>query len=55
MTNLDKVATNQNCKFEGVGVFVSLRKKLAENANKNCHVYKVIDVLHIYNKSFGIQ
>ena len=55
MTKLDKVATNQTANLKGVGVFVTLRKKLAENANKSCHVYKVIVVLHIYNRSLGIQ
>ena len=57
MTKLDKVATNQNCKFEGgvVVFFVTLRKQLAENANKCCHVFKVIVVLHIYGKSLSIR
>ena len=35
--------------------FVTLRKQLAESANKSYHVYKVIFVLHIYNKSLGIN
>ena len=58
MTKLDKVETNQNCKFEGRWCFfVTLRKQLAENANKSYHVYKVTVVLHIYmyNKSLVIR
>ena len=57
MTKLDKVATNQNCKIEGVCVFVILQKQLVENANKLYHIYKVVVVLHtcIYNKSLGIR
>ena len=56
MTKFDKVPTNKNFKFEGVLVFfVTLRIQLAENANKRYHDYKVIVVLHIYNKSFGIR
>ena len=56
MKNLDKVATNHNCKFYGVLVFfVTLRKQLAENTNKSYHVYKVIVVLPIYTKSLGIR
>ena len=39
----------------GFGVFVTLRKQLAENAYKIYHVYKVIAMLHIYNKKFGYQ
>ena len=52
MTKLDNVATNPNCNF---GVFVTLRKQFAENDNKSYHVYKVIVVLHIYNKSLVIR
>ena len=56
MTKLDKVPTNENFKFEGVLVFfVTLRIQLADNANKHYHDYKVIVVLHIYNKSLGIR
>ena len=36
-------------------LFVTLRIQLAENANKSYHDYKVILVLHIYNKSLGIR
>ena len=35
--------------------FVTLQKQLAENANKSFHVYTVIVVLHIYNKTLGIR
>ena len=31
--------------------FETLRIQLAENANKNNHVYKLIVLLHFYNKS----
>ena len=56
MTKLDKVPTNKKFKFEWVLVFfVILRIQLAENANKRYHDYKVIVVLHIYNKSLGIR
>ena len=41
--------------LRGFGVFVTLRKQFAENANKSYHVYKVIVVLHIYNKIHGIR
>ena len=33
--------------------FVTLLKQLAENATKSYRVYKVIVVLHIYNKKLG--
>ena len=36
-------------------VFFLLRKQLAENTTKSYHVYKVIGVPHIYNKSLGIR
>ena len=55
MTESDNVATNPNCNFQGVGVFVFLRKQFAEKDNKSYHVYKVIVVLHIYNKSLVIR
>ena len=32
----------------------TLQKEFAENANKSYHAYKVIVVLHIYNKILGI-
>ena len=35
--------------------FVTVRKQFAENANKTYHVYKMIVVLHIYNKSLGTR
>ena len=35
--------------------FVTVRKQFAENANKMYHVYKVIVVLHIHNKTLGIR
>ena len=36
MINLDKVATSHNCNFRGV-FFITLRKQVAENANKSYH------------------
>ena len=39
----------------GVGFFAPLQEQFAENANKRYHVCKVIVVLHIYHKSFGIR
>ena len=55
MIKLDRAATNQNCKFEGGGggVFVSLRKYLAEYAYKS--IYKGTLVLPIYDKNVGIR
>ena len=38
----------------GGGGVVPLREHIAENANKSYHVYKMIVVLHIYNKIVGI-
>ena len=39
-----------------MGVFVTLRKQLAENAIKSqYHVYKVIVVSHIYNNILSIR
>ena len=55
----DKIRQGSNQKTANlrvVGVFfVTLRKELAENANKSCHVCRVIVVLHIYNKSLLIR
>ena len=53
MTKLDNVATSHNYNFMGGGVF--WKKQFAENANKSYHVCKVIVVLHIYHKMFGIR
>ena len=56
MTKLEKVATSRNCNFMGVWcIFVPLQGQFAENANKSYHVCKVIVVLHIYHKIFGIR
>ena len=35
--------------------FLPLQKQFAENANKKYHIYKVIAVLHVYNKILGIR
>ena len=41
--------------FRGSVFFAAtLQKDFAENANKSYHTYKVIVVLHIYNKILGI-
>ena len=58
MTKLEKVATRHNCNFMrggGVGVFCTSARTICRNANKSCHVCKVIVVLHIYHKIFGIK
>ena len=39
----------------GLVVFVTLQKQLAENANRFFHVYIMIVVIHIYNKSVAIR
>ena len=51
MTKLENVATRHNCNFMGGWCFLFL----SENANKSLHVCKVIVVLHIYHKIFGIR
>ena len=38
-----------------VCVFVTLRKQLAEKANKSYHVFKLIVVQHIYDKSSVVR
>ena len=54
MIKLDKVATDQNFKFEGVGVFCNSAKATSRTL-KSYHVYKMIVVLHIYHKILGIR
>ena len=55
----DKIGESSNqsqLQFNGVLVFfVPLHAEFAENANKSYHVCKVIVVLHIYHKNFGIR
>ena len=41
--------------YRGLVLFVPLQEQFAENANKSLHVCKVIVVLHIYHKIFGIR
>ena len=53
--NETAVANQSPLQILGLFLFVNLRKHLAENANKNYHVYKVIFVRHIYNLMFGIR
>ena len=36
-------------------VFVPVQEQFAENTNKSYHVCRVIVVLHIYHKMFGIR
>ena len=36
-------------------VFVPLQEEFAENTNKSYHACRVIVVLHIYHKMFGIR
>ena len=59
MKKFEKVATSHNCSFMGGGgglvLFVPLQEQFAENANKSYHVCKVIVVLHIYHKIFGVR
>ena len=39
----------------GGGGFVHVQEQFAENTNKSYHVCRVIIVLHIYHKMFGIR
>ena len=57
MTKLENVATSHKCNFMGwwCVFFLPLQEQFAENANKSYHVCKLIDVLHIYHKIFGIR
>ena len=55
----DKIREGSNqsqLKFEGVVVcFVPVLEQFAENTNKSYHVCRVIVVLHIHHKIFGIR
>ena len=56
MTKLEKAATSHHCNFMGgLVLFVPLQEQFAENAYKSFHVCKVLVVLHIYHKFFGIR
>ena len=55
MTKLEKVAISQNFNFRERWCFVPVQEQFAENTNKSYHVCKVIVVLHIYLKMFGIR
>ena len=56
MTKLDNVAISHNFNFRGGDVFLYLCKNnFAENTNKSYHVCRVIVVLHVYHKMFGIR
>ena len=51
-----KVAISHNCNFMGgLVLFVPLQEQFAENANKSYQVCKMIVVLHIYHKIFGVR
>ena len=55
----DKIREGNNqsqLQFLGmVVVFVPVQEQFAENTNKIYHVCRVIVVLHIYHKMFGIR
>ena len=55
----DKIRKGNNqshLQFKGVVVvFVPVQEQFAENTNKSYHVCRVIVVLHIYHKMFGIR
>ena len=62
MRKLEKVIISHNFNFrlhlpilDCGGVFLSLQEQFAENTNKSYHVCKVIIVLLIYHKMFGIK
>ena len=55
MTKLEKVAISHNFNFRGWYFFVPVQEKFGENTNKSYHVCRVIVVLHIYHKMFGIR
>ena len=53
----DKIREGNNqsqLQLYGVVGFVPVQEQFAENTNKSYHVCRVIDVLHIYHKIFGI-
>ena len=56
---IDKFREGSNqlqLQFYGVVVFfVPAQEQFAENTNKSYHVCRVIVVLHIYHKMFGIR
>ena len=55
----DKIREGSNqsqLQFKGVVVFfVPAQEQFDENTNKSYHVCRVIVVLHIYHKMFGIR
>ena len=56
MTKLEKVTISHNFNFRGwLCFFVPVQEQFAENTNKSYHVCRVIVVLHIYHKMFGIR
>ena len=56
MTKLEKIAISQNFNFSGWWCFfVPVQELFAEHTYKSYHVCKVIVVLHIYHKMFGIR
>ena len=55
MTKLEKVTISQTSILGGGGGFWTCAKQFAENTNMSYHVCRVIVVLHIYHKMFGIR
>ena len=57
MRKSEKVAISHNFNFRGYVVvfFVPQQEQFAETTNKSYHVCKVIVVLLIYHKMFGIK
>ena len=56
MTKLEKVAISHNFNFRGLWCFfVPVQEQFAENTNKIYRVCRVIVVLHIYHKMYGIR
>ena len=56
MTKLETVAISYNFNFRGWWCFfVHVQELFAENTKKSYHVCRLIVVLHIYHKMFGIR
>ena len=55
MIKLEKVATSHNCNFMGGCCFLYLCKNNLQKTPTKAYVCKVIVVLDIYHKIFGIR
>ena len=56
MTKSENVAISHTFNFRGWWCFiVPVQEQFAENNNKSYHVSRVIVVLYIYHKMFGIR